>query len=170
MNSPDENNDAPEAAPVDENVPASEDENASAPAPEDTSPADDSDGDQPEEPAEVERDFRFQIDELEAVKDVNAEALEALTLFTQKAEEQDENLLEALSVYLYCDGERLDLSDCKVTAEIKPTEPCGRWWRKWKRIRPLPSRTPRLTRTRNPLNPRRLRPCPPPDCCRGCGE
>lgn len=122
VNSPDENNDAPEAAPVDENVPASEDENASAPAPEDTSPADDSDGDQPEEPAEVERDFRFQIDELEAVKDVNAEALEALTLFTQKAEEQDENLLEALSVYLYCDGERLDLSDCKVTAEIKPTE------------------------------------------------
>lgn len=120
VNSPDENNDAPEAAPVDENVPASEDENA--PAPEDTSPADDSDGDQPEEPAEVERDFRFQIDELEAVKDVNAEALEALTLFTQKAEEQDENLLEALSVYLYCDGERLDLSDCKVTAEIKPTE------------------------------------------------
>lgn len=122
VNSPDENNDAPEAAPVDENVPASEDENAPAPAPEDTSPADDSDGDQPEEPAEVERDFRFQIDELEAVKDVNAEALEALTLFTQKAEEQDENLLEALSVYLYCDGERLDLSDCKVTAEIKPTE------------------------------------------------
>lgn len=122
VTSPDENNDAPEAAPVDENVPASEDENAPAPAPEDTSPADDSDGDQPEEPAEVERDFRFQIDELEAVKDVNAEALEALTLFTQKAEEQDENLLEALSVYLYCDGERLDLSDCKVTAEIKPTE------------------------------------------------
>ena len=122
VTSPDENNDAPGAAPVGENVPASEDENAPAPAPEDTSPADDSDGDQPEEPAEVERDFRFQIDELEAVKDVNAEALEALTLFTQKAEEQDENLLEALSVYLYCDGERLDLSDCKVTAEIKPTE------------------------------------------------
>lgn len=120
VTSPDENNDAPEAVPVDENVPASEDENA--PAPEDTTPADDSDGDQPEEPAEAEREFRFQIDELDAVKDVNAEALEALTLFTQKAEEQDENLLEALSVYLYCDGERLDLSDCKVTAEIKPTE------------------------------------------------
>lgn len=101
------------AAPADD-LPAPDAEDA---APTETTPADVSDA-----PAESNYDFRFQIDELTEVMDANAEARDAYLLFTEKAEEQEQELLEAMSMYLYCDGEKLDLSDCKVTAEIKPTE------------------------------------------------
>lgn len=101
------------AAPADD-LPAPDAEDA---APTETTPADVSDA-----PAESNHDFRFQIDELTEVMDANAEARDAYLLFTEKAEEQEQELLEAMSMYLYCDGEKLDLSDCKVTAEIKPTE------------------------------------------------
>lgn len=93
------------AAPADD-LPAPDAEDA---APTETTPADVSDA-----PAESNHDFRFQIDELE-------EGDEIFELFNKETAEE-ENLLDVLTVNLYCDEQQLDLSACKVTAEVKPTE------------------------------------------------
>ncbi len=76
------------------------------------------------ENSDLEKELEFRVDPLDENAEEYAKAAAAVyTDGTEGADELDDQLfLQVLSYKMLYDGKKLDLSDCTVTAEVKPSE------------------------------------------------
>ena len=76
------------------------------------------------ENSDLEKELEFRVDPLDENAEEYAKAAAAVyTEGTEGADELDDQLfLQVLSYKMLYDGKKLDLSDCTVTAEVKPSE------------------------------------------------